>query len=42
MKGCRGRTDFSSLFEEFLEDTASQPRRMASERERIGRIVEKD
>jgi hypothetical protein len=42
MKGCRGRTDFPSLFEEFLEDTASQPRRMASERERIGRIVEKD
>lgn len=42
MKGCEGRTDYSSMFEEFLEYTASRPKRMASELERIGRIVEKD
>jgi hypothetical protein len=42
MKGCRGRNDYSSLFEEFLAHTASQSRRMASELERVGRIVESD
>jgi hypothetical protein len=42
MKGCQGRTDYSSLFEEFLEDTALRPKRIASELERIGRIVEVD
>lgn len=42
MKGCQGRTDISSLFEEFFEYTASQPRRMASELERLGRIIEMD
>jgi len=40
MKGCQGRTDYSTMFEEFLEYTASQPKRIASELERIGRIVE--
>jgi hypothetical protein len=42
MKGCQGRTDYSSLFQEFLTHTASQPKRMASELERIGRIVASD
>ena len=42
MKGCRGRLDFTSLFGEFLTRTASQQKRMASELERIGRIVEVD
>jgi len=34
--------EYPSLFEEFLAHTASQPKRMASELERIGRIVESD
>jgi hypothetical protein len=42
MKGCRGRLDFTSLFGEFLTRAASQQKRMASELERIGRIVEVD
>jgi hypothetical protein len=42
MKGCRGRLDFTSFFGEFLTHTASQQKRMASEWERIGRIVEVD
>ena len=42
MKGCQGRTDYSALFEEFFEYTASQTRRMPSELERLGRIIEMD
>jgi hypothetical protein len=42
MKGCHGRTDYSSLFDEFLEHTALRPKRTASELERLGRIVEMD
>jgi len=42
MSGCQGRMEYPSLFEEFLAHTASQPKRMASELERIGRIVESD
>lgn len=42
MKGCQGRTDYSALFEEFLEDTASQARRLPSELERLERIIEMD
>ena len=42
MRGCQGRIDYPALFEEFLEDTASQPRRMASELERLGRIIDAD
>jgi hypothetical protein len=42
MKDCQGRTDYSSQFEEFLEDTASRPKRVASELERLGRIIETD
>jgi hypothetical protein len=42
MKGCQSRMDYSSLFQEFLTHTASQPKRMASELERIGRIVASD
>ena len=42
MKGCQGRTDISSLFEEFLENTASQTRRLPIELERLERIIEMD
>jgi hypothetical protein len=42
MKGCQERADYLSQFKEFLENTASQPRRMASELERLGRIIEMD
>ena len=42
MKGCQGRTDYSALFEEFLEDTASHARRLPSELERLERIIEMD
>jgi hypothetical protein len=42
MKGCQGRKDYSSLFEEFLRYTASQAKRSARELERLGRIVEID
>ena len=42
MQGCRGRMDYSSMFEEFLRYTASRPKRLAIERERLGRIIETD
>jgi hypothetical protein len=42
MKGCQGRTDYSALFEESLEYTASQTRRLPIELERLERIIETD
>ena len=42
MQGCQGRTDYPSMFEEFLQHTASQPKRMASEMERLGQILGSD
>lgn len=42
MQGCQGRVDYSSMFEEFLEHTAAQPKRMARELERLERIIETD
>jgi hypothetical protein len=40
MNGCQGRADYVSEFWKFLKYIASEPKRTASERERIGRIVE--
>lgn len=42
MSGCQGRTDYSSLFEEFLRYTASEPECTASELERLERILREE
>jgi len=40
MKGCQGRTDYASMFEEFLAYTVSEPKRIARELQRLEGIVE--